>query len=154
MAEMLTDLLQNIYNRISNLGASIQSLKQSLDELNKNIELQITGLTDKMSEFSKEIDITQTKHVNTMQDIGESVTKELKELERDIGLEAFKSLIENLGAFSQIAGEVLNQENVNLLLSEAIDSVKEMKEALKQGDLTKKSEEESPKQEEEGEKNG
>lgn len=154
MAEMLTDLLQNIYNRISNLGASIQSLKQSLDELNKNIELQISGLTEKMSEFSKEIDITQTKHVNTMQDIGESVTKELKELEKDIGLEAFKSLIENLGAFSQIAGEVLNQENVNLLLSEAIDSVKEMKEALKQGDLTKKSEEESPEQEEEGDKNG
>ncbi len=132
---MLTDLLQNIYNRISQLGMSIQSLKQSLDELNKNIESQITSLTGKMGEFSKEIEITQTKHVNTMKEIGDSVTMELKEIEQDIGLEAFKELIGKLEGFSQIAEEVLNQENVNLLLSEAINSVKEMKETLRQGPI-------------------
>ncbi|MHA1805620.1 MAG: hypothetical protein ACTSU4_13980 [Promethearchaeota archaeon] len=134
MAEMLMDLLQNIYNRISQLGMSIQSLKQSLDELNKNIERQITNLTEKMSDFSKEIEITQTKHVSTMKDIGEEVTRELKVLEQDIGLEAFKDIMAKLETFSQIAEEVLNQENVNLLLSEAINSVKEMRENLNKGE--------------------
>ncbi|MHA1688057.1 MAG: hypothetical protein ACTSYC_01785 [Promethearchaeota archaeon] len=141
MAEMLMDLLQNIYNRISQLGMSIQSLKQSLDELNKNIECQITNLTEKMSDFSKEIEITQTKHVSTMKDIGEEVTTELKVLEQDIGLEAFKDIMEKLESFSQIAEEVLNQENVNLLLSEAINSVKEMRKNLKQGEAITKTEE-------------
>jgi len=41
MAEMLTDLLQNIYKRIAQLGQAIQALNSSLDGLNQNIEYQI-----------------------------------------------------------------------------------------------------------------
>ena len=75
---MLTDLLQSIYNRIAQLGKSIQDLKGSLDSLNANIEDKITKLTNKISEFSSEIGVTQTKHIETLKDIGEGVTKPLR----------------------------------------------------------------------------
>lgn len=125
---MLTDLLGQIYNRIAQLGKAIQELKKSLDDLNNNIEQKITSLTEKMDEFSREIDSTQTKHIDVLSDIGSGVSNELKILQNGLGLEAMNNLIQNLEKFSSLASEVLNQETVNLLLSEAIESVKTLKE--------------------------
>lgn len=130
MAEMLTDLLQNIYNRIAGLGKSIQELKKSLDDLNANIEQKITNLSEKIGEFSKEIEITQTKHIAAVAEIGTGVTKELKKVQSGLGLEAFDTLIKNLQNFSKLAEEILNQDTVNLLLSEAISSVKTIKQSV------------------------
>lgn len=127
MAEMLTDLLQNIYNRIAQLGVAIQGLKKSLDALNQNIEDKITTLTEKISSFSGEIEITQTTHIDVLKDIGGGFFTELEKLQKGIGLEDMNMLISNLESFSSIAEEVLNQETVNLLLSEAIESVKNLK---------------------------
>ncbi|MHA1488299.1 MAG: hypothetical protein ACTSRI_01435 [Promethearchaeota archaeon] len=127
---MLTDLLQNIYNRIAQLGMSIQGLKKSLDDLNKNIEEKIKNLTTKMGEFSQEIEITQDKHINTINDIGKSVTRELKNMSEGLGLDDFNTLFLKLEQFANLSEDILNQENVNMLLSEAIDSVKLMKQSL------------------------
>ena len=127
LAEMLTDLLQNIYNRIAQLGVAIQGLKKSLDALNQNIEDKITTLTEKISSFSGEIEITQTTHVDLLKQIGGSFFTELERLQKGIGLEDMNKLIANLESFSTIAEDVLNQETVNLLLSEAIESVKNLK---------------------------
>ena len=91
MAEMLTDLLQNIYKRIAQLGKSIQDLKTSLDGLNKNIEDQITNLTGKLEEFSNEINVTQTKHVDAIMEIGKLTTTELKVIQEGLGLEALNN---------------------------------------------------------------
>jgi hypothetical protein len=124
---MLTDLLQNIYNRIAQLGVAIQGLKKSLDALNQNIEDKITTLTEKISSFSGEIEITQTTHVDLLKQIGGSFFTELESLQKGIGLEDMNKLIANLESFSTIAEDVLNQETVNLLLSEAIESVKNLK---------------------------
>ena len=124
---MLTDLLQNIYNRIAQLGVAIQGLKKSLDALNQNIEDKITSLTSKISEFSGEIEITQTTHIDVLKEIGGGFFTELERLQKGIGLEDMNTLISNLESFSSIAEEVLNQETVNLLLSEAIESVKNLK---------------------------
>ena len=129
MAEMLTDLLQNIYNRIAQLGVAIQGLKKSLDGLNQNIEDKITTLTEKISTFSGEIEITQTTHIDVLKDIGGGFFKQLETLRQGIGLEDMNALISNLENFSSIAEDVLSQETVNLLLSEAIESVKHLKDA-------------------------
>ena len=52
MAEMLTDLLQNIYKRIAQLGQSIQKLNESLNTLNQNIEgKNELGQTESISAF-------------------------------------------------------------------------------------------------------
>ena len=132
MAEMLTDLLQNIYKRIAQLGQAIQELKTSLDGLNQNIEDKISNLTRKLQEFSNEINVTQTKHIDVVREIGSGTTDELKVIQEGLGLDALKNLIKKLEDFSKLSESVLNQDTVNLLLSEAIDSVKSLKESLKQ----------------------
>lgn len=135
MAEMLTDLLQNIYKRIAQLGKAIQELKTSLDGLNQNIEQKISNLTEKLEEFSNEINVTQTKHIDAVKEIGEGATKELKTIQEGLGLDSLKNLIKKLEDFAKLSEGVLNQETVNLLLSEAIDSVKNLKESLKEEEV-------------------
>lgn len=129
---MLTDLLQNIYKRIAQLGKAIQELKTSLDGLNENIEEKISRVTGKLEEFSNEITFTQTKHIDTVKEIGESTTNELKVIQEGLGLDALNNLIGKLEDFAKLSESVLNQDTVNLLLSEAIDSVKSLKESLKE----------------------
>jgi hypothetical protein len=127
MAEMLTDLLNSIYKRIAQLGQAIQGLKTSMDGLNQNIEQKIINLNEKLKEFTEEIDITQNKHIGVLKEIGESTKNELKRIQEGLGLEALTTLIANLEEFEKLSSEVLNQDTVNLLLSEAITSVKQLK---------------------------
>ena len=128
MAEMLTDLLNSIYGRIAQLGQAIQGLKTSLDGLNQNIEQKISNLNEKLKEFSEEIGITKGKHIEVLKDIGESTKRELMKIQEGLGLDALETLVKNLEEFSKLSAEVLNQDTVNLLLSEAISSVKSMKD--------------------------
>lgn len=125
---MLTDLLNSIYKRIAQLGQAIQGLKTSLDGLNQNIEEKITNLNEKLKSFSEEIDITQTKHIDVLKEIGESTKDELKRIQEGLGLDALNTLIKKLNEFEKLSGEILNQDTVNLLLSEAISSVKNLKQ--------------------------
>ncbi|MFX0025286.1 MAG: hypothetical protein ACFE8M_02645 [Candidatus Hermodarchaeota archaeon] len=125
---MLTDLLNSIYKRIAQLGQAIQGLKTSLDGLNQNIEEKITNLNEKLKSFSEEIDITQTKHIEVLKEIGESTKDELKIIQEGLGLDALNTLIKKLNEFEKLSGEILNQDTVNLLLSEAISSVKNLKQ--------------------------
>ncbi|MFX1587101.1 MAG: hypothetical protein ACFFC1_03005 [Promethearchaeota archaeon] len=125
---MLTDLLNSIYKRIAQLGQAIQGLKTSLDGLNQNIEEKITNLNEKLKSFSEEIDITQTKHIDVLKEIGESTKDELKVIQEGLGLDALNTLIKKLNEFEKLSGEILNQDTVNLLLSEAISSVKNLKQ--------------------------
>ncbi|MHA1272177.1 MAG: hypothetical protein ACTSVV_09520 [Promethearchaeota archaeon] len=127
MAQMITDLLTNIYNRIAQLGQEIQKLKGSLDDLNKNIEDKISALTKRMDEFYKEIDITKNKHIETIKEMGIEVMKELQKLQEGLGLKDLEQLIENLENFAKLSSEILNQDTVTVLLSEAIESVKALK---------------------------
>jgi DNA anti-recombination protein RmuC len=128
LAEMLTDLLQNIYKRIAQLGQAIQGLKTSLDGLNQNIEQKITSLNEKLEEFTTEIDITKNSHMEVLKEIGEGTKDELRKLQMGLGLDAIQALITKLEEFEKLSGEILNQDTVNLLLSEAITSVNSLKE--------------------------
>jgi DNA anti-recombination protein RmuC len=128
LAEMLTDLLQNIYKRIAQLGQAIQGLKTSLDGLNQNIEQKITSLNEKLVEFTTEIDITKNSHIEVLKEIGEGTRDELRKLQMGLGLDAIQALIAKLEEFEKLSGEILNQDTVNLLLSEAITSVNSLKE--------------------------
>lgn len=127
---MLQDLLQSIYQRIAQLGQAIQELKSSLDALNQNIETKISNLNQRISDFSSEINMTQTIHIDAIKEIGEGVNTELEKVKTGLALDSFETILNNLENFEKLAQEVLNQDTVNLLLSEAIDSVKKMKESL------------------------
>ena len=136
MAEMLTDLLGQIYSRIAQLGQAIQSLKSTLDELNQNIEKKITNLNERISEFSKEISITQTIHIDALKDIGLGMTNAMQTIRQGLALDSFENMINSLENFEKLASEVLNQDTVNLLLSEAIESVNKLKENLKEEEVS------------------
>ena len=113
---------------LSQLGQAIQALKQSLDGLNENIEQKIINLNEKLKEFSNEIDLTKNTHVEVLKEIGEGTKDELRKLQTGLGLDAIQTLIIKLEEFEKLSGEILNQDTVNLLLSEAIGSVKSLKE--------------------------
>jgi hypothetical protein len=65
-----------------------------------------------------------------VKEIGGATTKELQVIQEGLGLDALKNLIKKLEDFSSLSEGILNQDTVNLLLSEAIDSVKVLKESL------------------------
>jgi DNA anti-recombination protein RmuC len=133
---MMQDLLNSIYNRIAQLGQAIQSLKTTLDELNQNIEQKISNLNDRMLEFSKEINTTQTIHIDALKEIGFEVTSEIEKIRQGVALDSFQNMISSLENFEKLASEVLNQDTVNLLLSEAIESVKKLKENLREEEVS------------------
>jgi hypothetical protein len=80
-----------------------------------------------LKEFSIEIDTTKGKHIEVLKEIGESTKHELMKLQEGLGLNDLSALVSNLEEFEKLSGEILNQDTVNLLLSEAISSVKNMK---------------------------
>ena len=133
---MMQDLLNSIYNRIAQLGQAIQSLKTTLDELNQNIEKKISNLNERILEFSKEINITQTIHIDALKEIGFGVTSEIEKIRRGLALDSFQNMTSSLENFEKLASEVLNQDTVNLLLSEAIESVKKLKENLREEEVS------------------
>ena len=133
---MLTDLLQNIYKRIAQLGQAIQGLKNTLDELNKNIEQKISNLNEKISEFSREINVTQTIYIDALKEIGLGIKNEFGGIRRGFALDSFEKMISSLEDFEKLASEVLNQDTVNLLLSEAIESVSKLKKNLREEEVS------------------
>ncbi len=133
---MMQDLLNSIYNRIAQLGQAIQSLKTTLDELNQNIEQKISNLNERILEFSKEINVTQTIHIDALKEIGLGVTNEIEKIRQGLALDSFQNMISSLENFEKLASEVLNQDTVNLLLSEAIESVKKLKENLREEEVS------------------
>jgi len=133
---MLTDLLQNIYNRIAQLGQAIQGLKNTLDELNQNIEQKITNLNEKISEFSREINVTQTIYIDALKEIGLGIKNEFGGIRQGLALDSFEKMISSLQDFERLASEVLNQDTVNLLLSEAIESVNKLKKNLREEEVS------------------
>jgi hypothetical protein len=133
---MMQDLLNSIYNRIAQLGQAIQSLKTTLDELNQNIEQKISNLNERMLEFSKEINITQTIHIDALKEIGYGVISEIEKIRQGLALDSFQNMISSLENFEKLASEVLNQDTVNLLLSEAIESVKKLKGNLREEEVS------------------
>lgn len=132
----MQDLLNSIYNRIAQLGQAIQSLKTTLDELNQNIEQKISNLNERMLEFSKEINITQTIHIDALKEIGYGVISEIEKIRQGLALDSFQNMISSLENFEKLASEVLNQDTVNLLLSEAIESVKKLKGNLREEEVS------------------
>lgn len=133
---MLTDLLGQIYQRIAQLGQAIQGLKNTLDELNQNIEQKISNLNEKILEFSREINITQTIHIDALKEIGLGMIDEFDGIRQGLALDSFQKMISSLEDFEKLASEVLNQDTVNLLLSEAIESVNKLKENLREEEVS------------------
>ena len=128
MAEMLTDLIQNIYGRISQLGKSIQSLQQSLDNLNKTLAEKVASLVDSIKSMTESVEKEGEANKLILSQIGDNALEEIRLLQRKVGLKDLDELMEKLNIIVNSSQEALRPETVDVLLHEVLTAVKELKE--------------------------
>ena len=128
MSEMLTDLLQNIYTRISTLGKSIKSLQMSIDNLNKTFGEKVGNLVTSMNSMMDNVEKEGDTQKLLLEQIGEETVREIQKLQEKIGLKDLEELSVKLSKIVETSEEALKPEVVDLLLKEVLEGVKSLKE--------------------------
>lgn len=126
ISEIYTDLLQNIYARISQMGAAISKLQKSLDGLNTLIGAKVQEL----------VDVTVSMKINNekegkaqeliLKGYGDRFLQEITRLKSDIGLKELDELIQKLKKISDASEEPLKPENVDVLLDEVLKGINQL----------------------------
>ncbi len=123
---MITDLMNNIYTRISQMGAAISKLQKSLDGLNGTVNTKIEELVQTTVSMKD----TNEKESQTFELIlrgyGDTFLQEINRLKSDIGLKDLDELIQKLKKISDASEEPLKPENVDVLLDEVLLGIKEL----------------------------
>ena len=96
MSEMLTDLIQNTYGRIAQLGKSIQSLQDSLDKLNATLKEKVTSLADSIKQMSQSVDREGETQKLVFEQIRSDAIKEIRILQERVGKKDMDELLEKL----------------------------------------------------------
>ena len=125
---MLTDLLQNIYNRISTLGKSINSLQMSIDDLNKTFGEKVGTLVVSMNSMMDNVEKEGETQKLLLEQIGDETVREILKLQDKIGLKDLEELSVKLSKIVETSEEALKPEVVDLLLKEVLEGVKTLKE--------------------------
>ncbi len=128
MSEMLTDLLQNIYTRISTLGKSIKSLQMSIDNLNKTFGEKVGNLVTSMNSMMDNVEKEGDTQKLLLEQIGDETVNEILKLQEKIGLKDLEELSVKLSKIVETSEEALKPEVVDLLLNEVLEGVKSLKE--------------------------
>jgi len=128
MSEMLTDLLQNIYTRISTLGKSIKSLQMSIDNLNTTFGEKVGTLVFSMNSMMDNVEKEGETHQLIIEQIGNETVGEILKLQEKIGLKDLEELSVKLSKIVETSEEALKPEVVDLLLKEVLEGVKSLKE--------------------------
>lgn len=123
-SSFITDSLQSIYQRIANLGKSMQSLSETLKNLDDTINTKVSALTDEISGLSSELKNEGKLHLETLAGIGKGISRELLKIEEGIGLQAILDLKKSLQSIHSATKDALKPENVDVLLSEALESIR------------------------------
>ena len=123
---MINDLMNNIYTRISQMGAAISKLQKSLDGLNGVINTKIEELVQTTVSMKD----TNEKESQTFELIlrgyGDTFLQEINRLKSDIGLKDLDELIHKLKKISDASEEPLKPENVDVLLDEVLLGIKDL----------------------------
>jgi predicted nucleic acid-binding Zn-ribbon protein len=127
MSEMLTDLLQNIYGRIAQLGKSIQQLQHSIEELNKSLVEKVDSLVVSIKSMTDSVEKEADTEALIFHQIGDEAIREIHKLQEHIGLKDFEKLLDNLNKIVTSSEEALKPEIVDLLLKEVLDGVRSLK---------------------------
>ena len=125
---MLTDLLQNIYNRISTLGKSINSLQMSIDNLNTTFGEKVGALVASMNSMMDNVEKEGETQKLLLEQIGDETIREVLKLQDKIGLKDLEELSVKLSKIVETSEEALKPEVVDLLLKEVLEGVKSLKE--------------------------
>ena len=127
MSEMLTDLLQNIYSRIAQLGKSIQQLQHSIEKLNKSLVDKVDSLVVSIKSMTDSVEKEGDTQALIFRQIGSDAIREITKLQEHIGLKDFEELLDHLNKIVTSSEEALKPEIVDLLLKEVLDGVRSLK---------------------------
>ena len=127
MSEMLTDLLQNIYNRISQLGKSIKSLQNSVDDLNSTLANKVQSLVNSISDMTESVRKEGEMQAYLFEEIGDKAVSEVQILQEKIGLKDLDEVLTKLSQITAASEEALRPETVDLLLHEVLGGIKQLK---------------------------
>ena len=126
MSQMINDLLQNIYNRIAEMGKSISTLQQGIDLVNNNLNTKIqkvVGTIEKMSDDVKKEGVSFEK---ILINASNQFQTEVKRLQSNIGIKDLEELTAKLKQIARAAEETLKTETVDVLLSEVLEGIKSL----------------------------
>ena len=126
MSQMINDLLQNIYNRIAEMGKSISTLQQGIDLVNNNLNTKIqkvVGTIEKMSDDVKKEGVSFEK---ILINASNQFQTEVKRLQSNIGITDLEELTTKLKQIARAAEETLKTETVDVLLSEVLEGIKSL----------------------------
>ncbi len=131
MSEMLTDLLQNIYSRISQLGKSIQNLQTTTDNLNKNLVDRVDSLVGSIKSMTESVEREGEAQHLVFQQIGDNIVGEIMKFREKMGLKDLDEVLIRLTDITEASEEALKPETVDLLLHEVLQGIKSLKEVDK-----------------------
>ena len=126
MSQMITDLMNNIYTRISQMGAAISKLQKSLDGLNGVIDSKIEELVQTTVSMKESNEKESKAFELILRGYGDSFQQEINRLKSDIGLKDLDELIQKLKKISDASEDPLKPENVDLLLDEVLKGIHEL----------------------------
>ncbi|MHA1777924.1 MAG: hypothetical protein DRO88_09720 [Promethearchaeia archaeon] len=129
MSEMLTDLLQNIYSRISQLGKVIQNLQVSIDELNQNLVDRVDSLVNSIHSMTESVEREGEAQHLVFEQIGDNVVGEIAKFREKMGLKDLDEVFQRLEQIVETSEEALKPETVDLLLKEVLEGIRGLKEA-------------------------
>jgi hypothetical protein len=123
---MITDLMNNIYTRISQMGAAISKLQKSLDGLNGLVNTKIEELVQTTISMKENNEKESKSFELILRGYGDSFSKEINRLKSDIGLKDLDELIQKLKKISDASEGLLKPENVDVLLDEVLVGIKNL----------------------------
>jgi len=124
MSQMINDLLQNIYNRIAQMGKAISKLQQSIDQVNENLNTKIQKVVDTINQMSEDVGNEGSYFQNLIEQAGDQFVTEIKKLQSNIGLTDLEELTSKLKQIAQTSEETLKPETVDVLLQEVLTGIK------------------------------
>ena len=123
---MITDLMNNIYTRISQMGSAISKLQKSLDGLNGVINTKIEELVQTTVSMKESNEKESKAFELILRGYGNAFMQEINRLKSDIGLKDLDELIQKLKKISDASEEPLKPENVDVLLDEVLKGIREL----------------------------
>lgn len=128
MSEMLTDLMQNIYGRIAQLGQSIKSLQDSLDKLNATLIEKVGSLVTSIKAISQTVEKEGETQKLAFEDIREAALKEILSLQERVGKKDMTEIQTKLNSIVENSQEALQPETVDVIIREILDNINKLKE--------------------------
>ncbi|MBD3350753.1 MAG: hypothetical protein GF364_04620 [Candidatus Lokiarchaeota archaeon] len=133
MSEMINDTLQNVYNRLSQMGKNISALQSKIEELNKNLDTRVNKLSNTITSMAENSKKEGEAFKFILDNIGKKFLSEIEKLQSDIGLKDLTELINKLKEIAKASEETLQPEYVSSILAEVLDGVKGLTGTLKEG---------------------